>query len=674
MRYDRLFSPITINGLELKNRIVMTAIHCNYTPNGYASPRFKEFYWTRAEGGAGLFVVGGCRFDKMCGNTWDMMSLLDDSYIPGYKEFTDGMHQRGAKVAVQLFHSGRYAKERYLNGGKAIAPSAVYTPYTKETAREMTKEEIAQTIQNWAAGALRAKKAGFDAVEIVASAGYLICQFISPLTNLRTDEYGGSWENRTRFVRELMAALREAVGKDYPIFFRISGNDFVKGSNTNAEAVEFAKLLDQLGVDMISVTGGWHETKIPQLPGEVPHGQYAYLGAAIKAAVKCPVLMANRMNRPAVGENILAMESADLIGVCRTLMADPQWPNKVKEGRENEIRPCVACNQGCLASTFFGKPPKCLVNGTAGREYELSFPAVEKVKNILVVGAGPAGCEFALRAAERGHKVTVWEKSSQVGGWISLVAAPPGKKDFHYLTGYYKTILDKAGIPVVLNREAAAHEIRSADFDEVVIATGGMPRNIPLDTDGSVQVVFAEDVLAGEVVAGRRVVVLGGGAVGCETAQLLAHNSSINAEQLMFLSAHHAETPERIEELLNLSRRDITVVELAPKAYSGFDLGCAWPIVKDLKRFRVPVHTSTAVRCLRDGKVMAEKTDAEGSKTQLEIPCDTLVLAVGTISQRGLYDELKEELGERIHILGNAQEPGRIMDAVRQADELAAVI
>ena len=670
MEYARLFSPIDINSLHLKNRIVMTAIQCNYTPDGYASDLLTAFYRERALGGAGLLIVGGCRFDDFCGSTPEMMSLKNDSYIEGYRAFTDEIHRCGAKIAVQLYHAGRYAKERYLNGEKALAPSSTPCSYTREIAREMTREDIRITIQNWADGALRAKKAGFDAIEVVASAGYLICQFLSPLTNLRTDEYGGSWENRTRFPLELLRALREAVGEDYPIFFRISGNDFVPGSNTNIDAVRFARLLDENGVDLISVTGGWHETKVPQLPGEVPTGMFTYLAEAVKDEVRCPVLSSNRQGDPGSAENLLAMGSADLVGVCRTLVADPEWPNKVREGRLGEIRPCVGCNQGCLASTFFGKSVQCLTNGRAGRENAVSIRPTENPQRVLVVGGGPGGCECAVRASQRGHDVTLAEASGTVGGWIDVVAAPPGKHDFHKLVPYFETMLAKAGVKVRLNHTVTPEE--AMGYDRVVVATGGTTMSLRFDTDGSVPITTAVEVLQGERIPGKRVVVVGGGAVGSETVQYLAHRSSLNAEQLYFLSVHHAETPEKIEALLNTSRREISVVEIAEKAFGGFDLGCSWPVIKDLKRYGIPVHTSTAVVSIRDGIVLAQKTNRDGSTEELRLPCDTLIIAAGTIPRTELYNELLARGHQHVHLIGNAVKTGRILDAIHQAIDCAA--
>ena len=677
MQPKRMFEPITINGMELRNRLVMPAIHLLYTPDGYATDRFNQFYWKRAEGGLGLIIVGGCKFDDY-GGAGSMMSLKSDDMIPGYKEFTDGIHARGAKVAVQLYHAGRYSRATDIpEGKKPLAPSEVYSNFSKATPKAMDKEEIEEVKRKWAEGAVRAQKAGFDAVEIVGSAGYLISQFLSPYTNLRTDEYGGSFENRCRFPVEVIQTMRKAVGPNYPIILRLSGNDFVKGSNTNTEAVEVAKVLEKAGVDLFNVTGGWHETKVPQLPGEVPRANYTYLAAAVKKAVSVPVIACNRINDPIVAEELLALERCDLIGICRTSLAEPEWSNKAKEGRLDEIKKCVACNQGCLAKTFFGKPVECLINGEAGREYLVKDIKPERLKNILVVGAGPGGCEFAIKAASLGHKVTIWEKENQIGGQLHLVAVPPAKGEFKNLVPYYETMLKKYNVEVVLGKEATADEIAQAGFDEVVIATGVVSKTIPLplECEKEPMIVTAAQVLSDEVIAGKNVVIVGGGSVGCETAQTLAHRGSINAEQLYFLMSQKAESVEKIQGMLNSSDRNVAIVEIAKSIGAGFDPGTGWPVFLDLNRLGVKQYALSKIVKVTDEVVIIDKTNIdketkEETVERIEIPYDTIVLAVGSSSNGKLYEELKEKM-DNIHLLGDAKQVGKIIDAVREADELA---
>ena len=669
MNLIRLFSPIKINRLQLKNRVIMPAIHHLYNPGGYATDRFNQYYWKKAEGGVGLIVVGACRIDDY-GGMKDSMSLQSDEFIPGYQEFTAGIHERGAKVAVQLMHMGRYAKTKdNPSVTAALAPSAVYSSYTKETPREMTIAEIKTITRQWSEAAVRAQKAGFDAVEIASSAGYLLSEFLSPFTNLRTDEYGGSWENRCRFPLEVVRSVREAVGDDYPIIVRIAGNDFMQDGNTNAEAVMFAQLLEKAGVDLISVTGGWHETVIPQLPGDVPRGGYAYLAAAVKDAVSIPVVACNRINDPLVAEEILALGKADLVGLGRPLIADPDWCIKAQEGRFEEIRRCVACNQGCLSRTFFDRPVECLVNCHAGKEYLLTQNKTEHPKKFLVIGAGPSGCEFAIGAAALGHTVTLWEKENCIGGQLPLVAAPPAKHEFSTLKKYYEVTLKKSGVDVVLGKEATLTDLLSGDFDEIVFATGVVTNRISLPGENRIPVYTAAEVLEGKVVAGKDVVVVGGGSVGCETAQYLAHKGSLSPEQLHFMLSQGSEPVEKVLKMLHTSRRNISIVDIA-KIGSGFELGTGWPVMKDLRRLGVKQHPLSRILNVTDCQVIIEKTDRkDNSVSTLEIACDTIILAVGSKPNNALYQEAKHKLSN-IHLIGDANKIGNIMGALKDADAL----
>ncbi len=671
MKYERIFTPITINGMQLKNRVVMPALPHLYTPDGACTERFANYYWRRAEGGVALIIVGGCRFDDF-GGTLSMMSLQEDKFIEGYKAFTDGIHSRGAKVGVQLYHAGRYSSSKMNAGRQPISPSAVYSHFSRETPREMTKQDIDDVIANWAAGALRAKQAGFDTVEILGSAGYLISQFLSPLTNQRTDEYGGSWENRTRFPLEVVKAMREAVGSDYPIIMRIAGNDFVPGSNTNDNAIEFAKLLDAAGVDLLNITGGWHETRVPQLPGDLPRGGFAYLASAINKAVNIPVIACNRINRPEVAEHILALGQAELVGVSRPLVADPDWVNKAHNEQEDEIRGCVACNQGCLAKTFFGQPVECLVNGQAGREYLFTdSKKPEKIKNVLVIGAGPGGCEFAIRAAEQGHSVTLWEKGLNIGGQLSTVYAPPGKREFENLSRYHRAMLTKLGVNVELGKTATVENVTAGAFDDIIVATGVVPNTIKLPMQGKEPpVYFAADVLEEKVFPGQNILVVGGGSVGCETAQHLVHGGAISAEQLHFLMSQKAESIEKLQSLIYYSERTVTIVELA-KIGAGFAPGTGWPVLDDLKRMGVAMHSFSKLLQVGDGEAVIEVTDKKENTTKtVTIPCDGVVMAVGSRSNTALYDMLKDKV-QNLHLIGDAQRVGQVIDAIRQANDLA---
>ena len=674
MRYRRLFTPITINGMELKNRIVMPAMHHLYTDNGYCTPKFAHYYWRRAEGGAGLIIVGSCRFDEY-GAKANSMSLASDDTIPGWKQFTDGIHQRGSKAAVQLYHAGRYMPSKDVPCGKpALAPSAVYCPYTKETAPEMTVDQIHEVIKNWARGALRAREAGFDMAEIIASAGYLIPQFLSPVTNQRTDEYGGSWENRCRFPLEVIRAVRAAVGPDYPISMRICGSDFIPGSNTNEEWAAFAPLAQEAGVDLLNVTVGWHESRVPQITGEVPWGGLTYTGKAIRDAVSIPVAIGGRINRPATAEQVLALGYGDLVTLGRALITDPDWPRKALEEREDVIRPCMGCNQGCLANTFFDRPITRLANPLCGTPEEVELPPAAQRKNILVVGGGPAGCEAAFRLAQRGHTVTLWERSDRLGGQLNLAAKLPARRDFLGLMDYYAVNLPRLGVQVELGREGTAEEIAALGFDHVVVAVGGAPNVTALPTEpGCVPVFTSTQVIRGEAFPGKRVVVIGGSYLGVETARLLARQGSLSPEQLFHLSVNHAERPERLERLLNTSARQVWLVEKGPKIGYGYESGTAWPALGELGRLGVELMKNSLVTAIGAGGVLCQVTDREGNTAVRTIECDTVVVASGVHPDGGLARAL-EALGMPVTAVGNAKQLCRAIGAIKMGAETGCAL
>ena len=673
MEYTRLFSPVHIGGMELKNRVVMAAMHLHYTQDGLPNQRLAAYYRRRAAGGVGLIVLGGCRFDQL-GGAAGMLRLDDDGCIPPWRDFVRELKSAApdVKVAAQLFHAGRYARQQDI-GCQAAAPSAVYSRYTRQTPRAMTGEDMERIIAAWAAAAARARAAGLDGVEILGSAGYLISQFLSPVTNQRTDEYGGSWENRCRFPLAVIRAVRRAVGEDFPIFLRLGGSDFMPGGNTNAQAAAFAALARQAGVDAFNVTGGWHESAVPQITGEVPRGGFAYLAAGVKGAVDVPVIASNRINTPRRAEEILALGQADLVCLGRALVADPDWCEKARAGRGAEIRRCLACNQGCLGRSFFGKPVACTANPWAGREYlEDTASAAPAPQRILVVGGGPAGCEYALRAAGQGHQVVLWEASNHLGGQVNLAMVPPGKGEFGCLIAYHRAMLDKLGVEVRLGCQATAEDVLRGGFDRVVLAVGSRPRPLALPGDGSVPVYTGDQVLSGAVMPGRAVVIVGGGAAGCEIAHYLADRGAISGEELKFLTVHTAEPAGVLDGLLNRSARRVTLVEQLDRIGNGFDPGVGGPVVRQLRRLGVESLTGARVRAIRDGRVEVEQRTAAGQVTHT-LPCDTVVLAAGRLPCRALAEQL-EAAGVHPLVIGDAAAVGKVSDAVAQAADLAAAL
>ena len=672
MKFSRLASPIEIGPMKLKNRIVMPAMHHLYTEDGYNTPRFSEYYWKRVEGGAGLIIVGSCRFDGY-GAKANSMSLADDDTVPGWKEFTDGVHQRGGKVAVQLYHAGRYMPKADVPcGGDALSPSATYASYTRETAPEMSREQIFSLLKDYAAGAKRAVAAGFDAVEISASSGYLLCQFLSPLTNLRTDEFGGSFENRCRFPLAVIRSVREAVGPEYPLILRLGADDFVPGSNTLEDSMAFAPLAEEAGISMFNVTGGWHETKIPQLTGDLPRAGLAYLGKGIRSVVSVPVMMCNRMMDPATGEEALALGKADLIGMGRPLIADPELPNKSFADHPEEIRPCMACNQGCLANTFFDRPITCLVNGICGRELEYPFIMADTPKKLLVIGGGPAGCEAALRAASRGHQVTLMEQSDRIGGQVKLGAIIPARQEFETLIRFYETNLPRAGVRVLLNTKATADDCTG--YDQVIVACGGQPNQTQLPrSEDSIPVYTSTEVLRGDVTPGKNVVVIGGSYIGCFTAQYLARRGAMDAQQLFFSTIYQSDSMEHILHRVNHSDRKVILLEKGRKIGTGFESGTSWPVLGDLNRLGVPFKKNTLVTAITGEGVDCIETRKDGSTQELHYTADCVVVASGSHADNSLLDSIKQ-LGIPAVSIGNAAHLGKVIDAIRAGAELGLTI
>jgi 2,4-dienoyl-CoA reductase (NADPH2) len=659
----KLFEPIKVGHMELKNRIAMPAIHHCYTPDGFVNERLIEYYAVRARGGAGLITIGGCSID-LVGQGPMMIGLYDDKFIDGLKKLTGAIKANGAAAAAQLYQSGRYSYSM-LTGMQAIAPSAIASRLTRETPREMTLEDIETVIENFGEAARRTKEAGFDAVEVIASAGYLICQFLSPITNERSDQYGGSWENRCRFGVEVIQRIRQKVGSDYTVMVRISGNDFMPGSSTNQEAALFAAELEKVGVDCFNVTGGWHESRVPQITGELPRGGFAYLARGVKEAVSVPVIASNRINDPLVAEEILQQHLADMVNVGRPLIADPDLPNKALDGDYGAIRRCIACNQGCLDMVFSLQDVHCTVNPAAGRELETEYEPADNPLKVLIIGGGPAGLETAATAAARGHQVTLWEKGDTLGGNLRYAAMPPGKHDFITLLDYYEDQLARNGVEVYLNREASAEEIIAADADVVVVATGARAADAPFPIADDANAVSALEVLDGSVFPGEKVIVVGGGSVGCETAVAIAEMGAISADMLKFLMENDAETPERLKEMLNRGTRNVTLVELEKGVGRDIGISTRWVVLKCIHRLGVKVMDQSMVK-----KVTAEGVYVEKDGEETLLPADTVVLATGAVANNTLTAELEGKI-KNLYVIGDAKKPRKITEAVREGFDLA---
>ncbi|MRR17352.1 MAG: FAD-dependent oxidoreductase [Deltaproteobacteria bacterium] len=666
-KFPNLFESLKIRSTEIPNRIVMTGLNLGYASDGFITDKIIQFYTQRSKGGVGLIIVGACSIDEdsmMPG----MLSAHDDQYIPGFKKLVASVKKSGvSKIGMQLNHSGRYLHSLFSGGKQPVSASNVASKLTGETPRSLNIEEIYKIQDAFVHAALRAKEAGFDVVEVL-TATYLIDQFLSPVTNVREDEYGGSLENRMKFGLEVIRKVRSALGTDFPLMARISGNNFMDGGNTNHEAVIFARELEKSGVDIINVTGGWHDTLIPQITMTVPRCGFVYLARNIKKSVSIPVIASNRINDPFDAEEIIQNCEADLVAMTRALIADPDMPKKAMEGKTSQISHCIACNQGCMDNLFKRQPVSCLVNPSVGIEGDCRAYPAEKIKKILIIGGGPAGMEAALVSSLRGHEVTLIEKNDRLGGQVLLNKKIPGRAEMLTLIGDLIQNLKDMNVKIRLNCQADDKFVREMQPDAVIIATGALPikPNIP-GVDESI-VIQAWDVLDCKASVGKNVVVIGGNAVGLETALYLANKGTLSSEMLHFLWLHNAESIETLTGLLSQGIKNVTVVEMSTYIGTGMGASTRWIILAELERLGVTVlRNSKAVGILPQGVQIEDNTGIR------LIDADSIVLAVGSKSNNILTEEI-ERIAPAAHVIGDANKIGTALNAMKEGFEVGMKI
>ena len=664
-RNDILFSPVTINKMVVPNRILMPAMHLNMIESSYIGDRIIAFYSTRARGGAGALIAGYAGVNEFSGGL-GIIGAHADEFIEGLARLSKAMQSGGGKSGLQLNHAGRYAHSILMDGKSAVAPSAVFSRFTHEMPRALEPEEIRTTIQDFADAAVRAKKAGFDFVEILAGTGYLISQFLSELTNQRDDEYGGSWENRMRFGLEIASTVRKAVGKDYPVMWRINGNDLMTGGIGRVRLQEFTARIVENGADAISVNVGWHEARIPQLVTEVPRATYAYLARGIKECVNVPVIAGHRINDPQTAREMIQDDLCDMVAMGRPLIADPDLPKKAAQNRENEIIHCIACAQGCFDHLFVVQPVECLCNPLAGHELEAVSDKTDHPKKILVCGGGPAGMSAAAAAARHGHDVVLYEKSGQLGGQLLIAGAPPGREEFMVLARDLQAQLEPGGVrKVVLGEEVNEDVLNREKPDVVLLATGAVEIEPPIAGSKLPHVVGAWDVLAGRVQTGKRVVIIGGGAVGIETALLLAQKGTLPADAVKFLLVNKAEPVEDLYKLATIGTKKVVIIEMLEQAGKDIGKSTRWGMMQDLHRHRVRIKTGTRAKEITPAGVVVE---AENGLD--EIAADTVVLALGARPYNPL-EAICRNKGIPCEVVGDAGRIAKAFDAIHEGYKAA---
>jgi 2,4-dienoyl-CoA reductase (NADPH2) len=657
---DPLFESIEINSLEVKNRIYLPAMHLGMADNFEVTDQIVEFYAERARGGAGMITVGYATVDDLSGNTTNIGAHKDE-FIPGLERLSNAIKDNGARSCVQINHAGRYNFSFFLDGKQPVAPSAIASRMTRETPKALEADDIHQIIDNFAQSALRVKKAGYDAVEILIGTGYLISEFLSPLTNQRTDEYGGSLENRMRFGLEVMKAIRIQVGDDYPVIVRMNGNDFMPGGQGRDELREYAiALVEKAGVDALCINVGWHEARVPQITAAVPRGAFAYLARGIKEVVDVPVIASHRINDPDTARELIADGMCDMVAMGRSLIADPYLPVKSKEGREEDILHCIACAQGCFDNLFKLKHVECLCNPRAGYECNGECTIAETPKKVMVIGGGAAGMSAAIAASGRGHDVTIYEKSDELGGQLFLAAAPPGREEFAELAYDLETQVYTKNVNIILNQSVDDALIDQEKPDHIILATGATPLSPPIPGAELPHVVQAWNVLADDTYTGQRVVIIGGGAVGVETALLLAEKGTLSADVLKFLFVNKAETPEVLYKMATRGTKQITIIEMIDAIGKDFGKSTRWGMLQDVKRYGVESKlTSKALEITPTGIKIETPQGIE------EIPADTVVMAAGSKSVNELAAVI-EEKKIPFDMIGDAGKIGMAFDAVHQ--------
>ena len=513
--YPHLLAPLDLGFTTLKNRVLMGSMHTGLeeAPSGFE--RLAAFYAERARGGVALIVTGGIA-PNFRGRLEPKAAQLSFSWqTKRHRIVTDAVHAAGGRIAMQILHAGRYAYHPF-----SVAPSAVKSPITPFKPHELSERGIERTIMHFVRCARLARDAGYDGVEVMGSEGYLINQFIAPRTNFRADAWGGTFDNRARFAVEVVRRMREAIGRDFIIIYRLSMLDLVDGGSTWDEIETLAKRIESAGATLINTGIGWHEARIPTIATMVPRAAFTWVTRRLKSAVAVPLITTNRINDPAVADRVLARGDADMVSMARPFLADPFFVAKAAEGRADEINTCIACNQACLDHIFDRKIATCLVNPFACRETELHVVRAQSTRRIAVVGAGPAGMAAAVTAAERGHDVTLFEAASQIGGQFNLARRIPGKEEFEETLRYFRVRLAKLGVDVQLNRRVVADDL--VEFDAVLVATGVVPRVPTIAGIDDPKVAGYAEVIEGRKIAGQRVAIIGAGGIGFDVAEFLS--------------------------------------------------------------------------------------------------------------------------------------------------------